>query len=120
MAAFPSYAILLHDGYAINRASAVQTSEFDDGMGKQARRFSRVMVDRKVRYWFRSKSEYLTFIQWFKITINYGADWFDWVDPADSITKAARIKGGKLDEEKPFNPILSRWEVSFTLQTWDE
>ena len=119
MAAFPSYAKILYSGFAVKRRSAVKRTEFEDGFAKQAKRWSRVLVERTVSYGFSSKADYESFITWFNTTINRGADWFDWTDPVTSTIKTARIKGGDLEEEVPESTLLTHWKIRFTLEVWD-
>lgn len=119
MATFPSYMFLLKDGFGVRRNSAAVRTEFEDGFAKQAKRWSKVLVERKVVYGTRTKADYQSFITWFNSTINRGADWFSWTDPVDGVTKQARIKGGVIDSESPVDPMLTRWDLSFTLEVWD-
>jgi len=119
MAAFPSYMILLRDGFSIKRNSAVQRTEMEDGFAKQRKRWSRVLVSRSVSYGTRTKADYESFITWFNSTINRGADWFDWTDPVTATVKQARIKGGVIEDEAPEDPMLTWWTVKFTLEVWD-
>lgn len=118
MAAFPSYAKLVLEGFSIERESALDRTEMEVGPPKQPVRRTRVMVTRKVTYALDTKADYLNFLTWFNTTINRGSAWFDWVDPQDAATKKARIVNGKLDAEKPLNSALSLYEVSFRLETW--
>ncbi len=119
MATFPTYAILLREGFKVQRASAVKRTEFEDGFSKQQRRWSRVLVARPVVYGFSSKTDYQNFITWFNTQINRGADWFDWTDPTSETAVQARIVGGLLEEEVPFEPTLQKWSVKFTIEAWD-
>lgn len=119
MAAFPSYPILVEwSSYKVNRNTAVQRTSMEDGFAKQTKRFSRVLVTRSVKYQM-TKAEYATFLTWFNTTVNRGSDWFDWTDPNTNTVKTARIVNGQLDEEVPVDPIMSKWDISFKLETWD-
>lgn len=119
MATFPTYVFLLKDGFGQKRASAVQRTSFEDGFAKQRKRWSRVLVERSVTYGTHTKADYQSFIAWFNTSINRGADWFDWTDPVDGVVKTARIKGGVIDSETPFDPMLTKWDIKFTLEVWD-
>lgn len=117
MATFPSYAVLLADGFAQQRESGVQRTEMESGPPKQLKVKSRVLVRRTVVYALRSLADYNSFVTWFQTTVNFGADWFTWTDPVDSASKNARIVG-QIDEEAPVVPALADWRVSFILETW--
>lgn len=117
MATFPSYAVLLADGFAQQRESGVSRTQMESGPPKQLKTKSRVLVRRTVTYALRSLSDYNSFVTWFQTTIHFGADWFTWTDPVDSTAKNARIVS-QIDEEAPAVPALTDWRVSFTIETW--
>ena len=117
MPTFPTVAKLLRQGYAEQPESGVSRTPMDDGMAVQLKTKTRVLVRRPVRYAIDSKADYATFNAWFHTTINKGADWFDWVDPLDGATKAARIANGRIDAV-PVNSALTRWTLSFQIETW--
>lgn len=119
MATFPSYLILTPDNFGEMPVPAVWRTPMEGGMPKQLKRHSRVLVERPVLYVAVSKTDYQSFLTWVRTTINNAADWFDWTDPLDNVTKLARIKEGKY-EARPWEGIatLERWEISFTIETW--
>jgi hypothetical protein len=119
MATFPTYAVLLRDGFKVRRNSAVTRTEFEDGFTKQQKRWSRVLVSRDVVYGFSTKANYLAFLTWFNVDINRGASWFDWPDPTTGIVIQARIASGALEEEVPFEPTLEKWSIKFVIEAWD-
>lgn len=116
-ATFPAYATLLREGYMHDRASAVGRSPMEDGMVKQMKKQSAVLMGRPVTYGFKTKADYLSFITFHTTTINRGNDWFNWTDPVDAVVKLARIVNGKIKEE-PDDPMLTYWKVSFNIETW--
>lgn len=116
MAALPAYVKLLAEGYEKDRASAVSRTPFEDGMTKQLRTRSRVLITRSLTLGFDSLADYQAFITWFQTTINYGADWFDFTDPEDSVVKSARFVN-KLDKERPIFGT-GVWRVSAMIETW--
>lgn len=118
MAAFPAYAKIIFDGFMQDPQPAVSRTDMEDGPPKQFKRRSRVMVERPVTVFLNSKTDFDNFHTWFKTDINRGASWFDWVDPYDSATKQARIKGGKISE-KPRRKALDLWAVAMIIETWD-
>lgn len=117
MADFPTYAVLLREGFSQKRASAVSRTQMDDGMVKQLKTKSRVLVTRPVKYGFPSLAEFQSFIEWYETTIDGGVDWFNWTDPVDSTVKLARIVS-ELADETPDTPTLDYWIVSFNIETW--
>ncbi len=118
MAAFPATAHIIFDGYAQTPQPAVSRTDMEDGPPKQFRRRSRVMVERPVTVYLNSKADFDDFNEWFRDDINRGAAWFDWVDPYDSVTKQARIKGGRIDA-KPRRKAMDLWAVAMVIETWD-
>lgn len=117
MSGFPSYAVPLIEGYGERPEPAVERTEMESGPPKQMRVRSRALVTRPVKYLLASQADYAAFMAWFRDTLGAGADWFDWTDPRDGVTKKARIVGGKLDA-RPTVKTLARWIVSFELETW--
>lgn len=117
MATFPSYPILLQNGFGQKREPGVLRTQMESGPPKQLKNKSRVLVQRSVTYELVSLANYTSFITWFQSTINFGADWFTWTDPVDSTAKSARIVSA-IETEAPVTPTLTAWRVSFTLETW--
>lgn len=117
MAAFPAYPKLLFQGFTEKPEPAIKRSDAESGPAKQLKTKSRVLVKRSVSYLLASAADRDSFMTWFKVTINFGADWFDWIDPYDNATKPARIVGGDIDP-KPQRKMLDRWTVDFQIETW--
>jgi hypothetical protein len=117
MPAFPAYAVLLFDGFKEEPVSAVKRTEMESGPVKQLKTVSRVLVPRPARYLLKSKSDYNAWVTWFRSTINWGNDWFDWTDPHDAAIKTARIVGAKY-AAKPTRKDLERWILEFRIETW--
>jgi len=115
--AFPhSYAKILADGYSKDRASAVQRTAMEDGMVKQLRTKSRVLVARSFTVGLASLTDYQNFITWFQTDIDYGALWFDFTDPEDNVVRTARVVN-KLDGERPIVG-LGQWRIPLQIETW--
>lgn len=117
MAALPAYALLLFDGYTERPDPAVKVTEMEDGMKKQLRTKSRAMVSRPAKLLLRSNADYLSFKTWFDTDAEGGAAWWDFADPADSVTKLAHFAGGKV-EYTPTRKGMSRWIVGCEIETW--
>lgn len=116
MADFPSYAKVLVDGFKHMRPSAVARTPMEDGMVKQLKTKSRVLVGRPVTIQLNTLADYNSFITWFQTTIDYGAMWFNWTDPIDSVIKLARIVS-QIDEEVPI-VSTGKWRLTMTIETW--
>ncbi len=117
MATFPTYPILLFDGFAEEPESAVLRTEMESGV-KQAMIRSRALVPRTVVYLLQSATDFQNFKIWVRDSIARGAAWFDWTDPVNNTTKKAQIVRGQI-KYKPRNPQLESWTASFSLETWD-
>jgi len=120
MPSYPAYGELLLDGYSETPASAVDRTDMDDGLAKQGQVRSRALVARPVTYRY-SSAQFITWKTWFRDTIARGASWFDWDDPLTDATKSARIQRGDYTARAnaPGDGPLT-WDVSFTLETWDD
>lgn len=116
MATFPGYPTLMAAGFAQKRSTALLRTQMESGPPKQLKVKSRVMVTRPVSYFLSTLSDFNNFVTFFQTTINYGADWFTWTDPLDSVAKLARIVG-ELDVEEP-GVAMTYWVVKFNLETW--
>lgn len=117
MADFPSYAKLRPQEFGEEPDSGVSRTPMEDGMQKQLKTKSRVLVARTVVYGFSSKADYQSFKTWYFTTINHGADWFNWLDPVDNTVKLARIVN-KIGKGTPINAHLVDWEIPMTIETW--
>lgn len=117
MATFPAYPLLLFNGYRENPESGIRRGEMESGPAKQLKSKSRVAVVREVDYLLISAADKTAFETWFRSTINMGADWFDWTDPADQVVRSARIVSGTY-QLVPQRKMLDRWVASFQLETW--
>ena len=118
MATFPTYVNILRDGYSESRATAVDRTDMEGGIVKQAPVRSRVMVTRRVNAYVATNADYLSWVAWVKDTLVHGSDWFDWIDPVDGATKSARLVGGTYDAA-PISYSGGYWRISFQLETWD-
>lgn len=121
MATFPSYAKLLVEGFEEIPGDVLIRTAMEDGPPKQAKIRYREMISRPVNYRLVSKTDYNSFMTWYRTTINNGSDWFTWTDPVSGSSKNARIIKGSF---KSCRPLIGRnlngaWTVSFTLETWE-
>jgi hypothetical protein len=119
MDTFPSYLVLAPDNFSETVAPVVYRTQMEQGLPKQLKGASRVLIVRPVTYLALTLADYQSFKTWHRVNVNVGADWFNWTDPVDSTTKLARIKEGKY-VGKPWEGIatLARWEIAFELETW--
>lgn len=116
--AMPSYVKVSIDGFDIDRATGLNRTPMSDGMIKQSRMFSRVMVTRNCVLLLDSKADYLAFITFYETTLNRGEYWFNWVDPIDSATKLARFVS-KLGKET-MRQLPSKWQIAVQIETWSD
>ena len=118
-ASFPSYALLMFDGLEEQPQNAVLRTDMEAGPPKQAKLQTRVMIQRPVQYILPTNANYQSFKTFVQTTLNMGADWFDWTDPADGAVKQGRIIGGYGGVRlKPTRKDHGRWIASFQLETW--
>jgi hypothetical protein len=118
MSAFPhSYAKILAEGYDKGRDTAVSRTPMEDGMVKQLKTKSRVLVTRQLVVQIDTAVDYQNFITWFQTTIDYGTLWFDFTDPEDGVVRLARIVNGKLDRETPIM-AHQKWRIGMQIETW--
>lgn len=114
------YGKLVLDGYGERPESAVLRTDMETGPPKQAMLRSRVMVKRNITMLY-TKSEYQSFLTWFRDTTARGANFFFWTDPRDGVSKLARIINGEYEARSYVateGADLS-WEVSLQLETWE-
>jgi len=114
---WPNYGVLLAPLEEQPRSVILRTS-MESGPAKQRRRVSLQSIDRPLKYQYTA-AEYALWLVWYRTTINYGNDWFDWPDPRDGATKQARIISGDYQAK---SHVKSRgapvgWIVSLTLET---
>jgi hypothetical protein len=117
MASFPTYAKIMRDGYAEQRASALLRTEMESGPPKQAKIKSRVMVTRPVAILLDTQADYASFLTWYATTINEGADWFDYSDPITGTTLTARFVGGGFTAQ-PLAAATGPWRLQAQLESW--
>jgi hypothetical protein len=118
MAALPSYAKILLEGFGEQRESALLRTEFESGPPRQARIKSRVMITRPVQIRLETRADYLSFVIWFNNDIHAGADWFDWADPVTGTTQSVRFDGGGL-EAFPVASITGAWVIrGLKMESW--
>lgn len=101
MATFPSYACILLAGYDEEPDFGIIRSAMDGGIAKQRPRRSIAVVTRSATIRVLSKAAKASFDAWVKSDLDYGAGWFTYVDPLDSVSKQARLAGGKYKWSSP-------------------
>jgi len=113
---FPNFGKVLFSQYSEKVRPIVYRTQMESGCPKQARRYTSTFVEHNVTYRF-TEDEYSLFKDWFCNIIQYGAIWFNWFDPIDTITKKARIMDGQI-HSNPISVNHELWLVSFTLETY--
>jgi len=116
MAAFPSYARTLVDGYAESHSSIVERSEMDRGVPKQRKIQSDVLVTIPVKVLFATNDDAEAFEDWFYGDAQAGAAWFDWTDPRTKTLRQARIVAGSLGPLTPGGGFFSALSRTVTLE----
>ncbi|HNC51254.1 MAG TPA: hypothetical protein PLO14_03295 [Accumulibacter sp.] len=117
METFPSTALIRLRGFAEKRESALLRSDMESGPPKQAKIKTAVLVTRPVELLFRTKGDYLSFVSWYAVNINEGADWFQWTDPVSGTVKTARFAQGGFDAA-PVSSTSGDWKISTSIETW--
>ncbi|HHJ11889.1 MAG TPA: hypothetical protein ENK00_01810 [Chromatiales bacterium] len=125
MAVFPTYGRILLDDYGEEPSPATLRTDMESGPPKQVQVLSRVMVTRTVTVLY-TNTEYKNFKTWFRDTVSRGADWFDFVDPVDGVTRQSRIVSSR--QQPPYqakavsqgegSPLS--WAVSMRIESWDQ
>ena len=90
MTAFPDYANVAADGYALGRDPDVERTEYDDGLIAQEKRFASALRTRELRGWLASDADLVRFEAWAEA---HAHAWFDYTDTEDRVTRRARVRG---------------------------
>lgn len=117
MPTLPSYVSIAFDGFNEKYGSTLIRTEMEDGLPKQAKIRSRVLVTRPVNLYLSSKADYLSFLEWYTTDLSDGALWFDFQDPVTNTLKQGRFVGGEL-VGVPQNAHLANWYVATSIETW--
>lgn len=116
---WPTYAIILGDGFEPEREPLSERVEMSSGPPKTAQVKSRGMIRFPCRVLLETRTDYRAFIAWFKVNIHNGADWFWWYDPFAGRTREAHIVRG-IEKETCASPgKLLNFILSLTLEVWD-
>ncbi|MFY1852373.1 hypothetical protein ACOTEY_00715 [Achromobacter xylosoxidans] len=101
MPAFPDYAKILLAGFKEEADYGILRTDMDGGIAKQRPRWTTPIVTRDVTVHVESVYLKNAFDAWLRVDLNGGSDWFDWLDPLDSVVKQARFVSGKLSWSSP-------------------
>lgn len=116
---FPSYAMLLVDGFELRASGHVQRSEMEDGYTHQAPAHSLTRYELPLTYRLATTALKEAFEAW-RVGNGNGALFFRWPDPVDptgaTLRRARFVKGETV--YKPLTRRLDDWQVSFTLEYW--
>ena len=115
MTAWPLYARVAADGYGLRRDRDVDRTPWDDGMIRQARRYTAALETRRVTVALDSDADLARFREW---TREHAAGWFAWTDPEDGVTRRARVRGGAAGVEYAAAVRAGRrtWEARLELE----
>lgn len=95
---------------------SIRRTPMSDGLSKQAKRYQRTLDQHSVEY-LMTNAQYLAFRTWWENTVEFGALWFDFVDPITDATIDGRIVGGSYSST-PYTASQSYWVVSMAVETW--
>ena len=79
------------DGYGLVQDPDVERTQFDDGMVRQAKRWSAALEVRSVTALLGSDDDLVRFRAWAR---DYAHTWFAWIDPEDGAIRNVRVRGG--------------------------
>ena len=96
MAAFPSYPIIVIDGYTESHAPIADRSDTDRGVPKQRRTQSDVMVTISFNMIFTSLADIESFETWYYDDAAAGGAWFDFTHPRTGALVSARVVANTL------------------------
>ncbi len=116
MAAWPEYAWVVADGYAVREAESVRRTNFEDGAARQARAFSAAYTVREVTVQLDSDADRVRFRDW---AAAHAATWFAWTDTDDGTTRRVRVVGGAGGIEYRASVSASRersWQARLSLE----
>lgn len=100
-ATWPTFALILQDGYQESADYGVLRSDMDSGISKQRRRYSRPIVTRGLTFSMNGLDMKALFDKWVDQDLQGGVLWFDYLDPTTSIVKQGRMVGGKYQWDAP-------------------
>ena len=90
-AAWPGWARVEADGYAIAQDPDTARTAFDDGMVRQERRYTAALAVRRVTAWLEDDDALVRFRAW---AAAHAHRWFAWTDPEDGRAREVRVRGG--------------------------
>ncbi len=91
MSAWPDYARIIVSGYQLGQDADVERTTFDDGMVRQARRYSASLQLRTVTAMLDSTARLNEFRAW---ATQWAHRWFAFADPDDGVVRRVRVRGG--------------------------
>lgn len=117
MATFPDYINIDMRAYKIEPQQVVLRSDFEDGPPKQSEFNSKQLDHIIIVGYIQTNANFQSWQTWYRTTIKHGADWFDWEDPVDGVTKLARIVNGTVKQSHLQD--WERWRVEFKIEVWE-
>jgi len=91
MAAWPDYAPVAADGYAVRQDADIARTPFDDGLARQEERYTTVLTARRLTAHLAGDEDYRRFRAW---AAEHAHAWFVWSDPEDGVARQVRVRGG--------------------------
>ncbi len=114
-AAWPSYARVVAQDYGLRQDADVARTPWDDGMVRQARRFTAALDVRRIVACLDSDDDLAAFRGWMR---THAHTWFAWTDPEDGTARQVRVRGGAGGVECRAHVAggRRRWEAQLELE----
>lgn len=117
MESWPSYAIIIYDGYDETPDFHVLRTETDSGIAIQRARRNLAIHTRNITVLIRSNADKASFDSWVKDDIHKGVDWFMLTAPVTGHSIVARIISGAY---KWTNQGAEVWRANMQIESLGE
>ncbi len=120
MLVFPDYLTLI-SSYAHEVQPSITKTSFEDGYVKNSVVNSQLKNVVKLKYYTCTSENYLKFVQWHKIYLNQGSNFFLWNDPVTGKNRRVRFVDGLYSAENDSNiydGVDGGYNISFSLEFW--
>lgn len=121
MADFPDIGQLLLDQSGEEPGPALERTAMENGFIKQMQVRSGVLIGIPVVYLYTA-ADYEVFRDFWRDTLRYGAEWFEWRDPRDGTLREVRMVDGQFTARRV---SLGRgtplgYRVEFRIEMWSD
>lgn len=115
MPVFPTYVLMLAEGYGEEPDYGMVRTDMDGGMPKERSRFSVPIITQTISIRVRSDADKQQFDSWVRNDLAGGVGWFNWLDPVDGRQKRARLSGKPPYRWQRDGP--QRWQAQLQIET---